>query len=54
MFSVHGATAITLMLGFNCAIACIEAITLAAPHMSHFIASMPAAGLTRDPSPCRT
>ena len=49
MFSVQGATAITFTAGASRAIACIEAITAAAPVMSPFMRSIPAPGLSEMP-----
>ena len=49
MFSEHGIAAITLTLGLSRAITRIVARIEAAPPMSHFIVSMPAASLMDRP-----
>ena len=49
MFSVVGTHMVTSIFGFSRAIAPMAAITAAAPDMSPFMCSMPAAGLIEMP-----
>ena len=49
MFSVVGTSPMTLSLGFSSATARKVPSTLAAPHMSNFISSISAAGLSEMP-----
>ncbi|CAB4694278.1 unannotated protein [freshwater metagenome] len=49
MFSANGAQPSTAIGSLSCAIAKTDAITAAAPDISAFIASMPAAGFNAKP-----
>ena len=49
IFSTAGTTMVRFSLGFISAIARIVPITEAAPHMSYFISSIPAPGLSEIP-----
>ena len=48
-FSTAGTTTLTLIGSFSFAIAAIAPMTLAAPHMSYFISSMPGPGFNEMP-----